>query len=753
LQAIRSYLVAAAVLSILAGAAAQAQERDPISFVGHGAFFDADGRQVAPTPGFVAAAQAFYRDQLFAALKKEKRTQFSAFQRQLASLVNAGGQAKLVIDQRALDWLAANVDQRALDARTRGKIGALRFVLEFQLPESGDPTSFHERKAFQLDPALRDKLNAAALKVGASGDIQVLSATINSGQAYVNECMANQVPLPPPIGVLDAAGTSGWKSLGFIPQASQFITGTPAELRVFTSPSGMCFALPRYSDGSLSTVMLDGVICLSKISSKVCFWDNQMGGSTFQFAAGTRIPIGVADAAVDPSLRYQAGGKEIENNPSAGICTDCHAGRNPYIIHPEVVLTTSSGVPTGTKMGDLNQSPLSLPTFAPVRYDPLVAASWPQNALSMSPALVPQVCSDCHTGGGSGGAFPHLSSELGGYCSAVLDNAIARTMPPGAAGSEASNPDVIAFRNWCSSSASSGPSNRGDPHLTTTASGKPITYDFQAAGEFVALRNSSNGFELQTRQTPVATASEVANGYTGLTSCVSVNTAVALRVGKRRVTFQPPPGQALTRERLQLRVDGDVTALPANGLALGAGNKIVATNAGGIDVTTGDGTRVVVSPSFWSSQGIWHLDVEVLSSPAQEGTMAPILAGNWLPLGPGGGSFGPQPASLTDRFTLLNRKFADAWRVKKTTTMFDYGPGSGTDAFTDRHWPPLPGNRCTGPLTAGRPVAKGVSSEVAQRLCRQIKDKTAFQSCVADVQATGETGFVKAYMQTLATRH
>jgi hypothetical protein len=42
---------------------------------------------------------------------------------------------------------------------------------------------------------------------------------------------------------------------------------------------------------------------------------------------------------------------------------------------------------------------------------------------------------------------------------------------------------------------------------------------------------------------------------------------------------------------------------------------------------------------------------------------------------------------------------------------------------------------------------------VAQRLCRQIKDKTAFQSCVADVQATGETGFVKAYMQTLATRH
>jgi hypothetical protein len=752
LHTIRSFLVAAVTGFLLAGAAAHAQERDPISFVGHGAFFDADGKQVAPTPAFVVRAQSFYRARLLATLPQHKRMQFSAFQQQLARITNGGEQTKLVIDQRALDWLAANVDKRVVDARTLGKISALRFVLEFQLPDNSDPTGFRERKEFQLDPATRDRLDAPALKIGASAGAQVFLATINSGQAYLNECMANQVPVPPSIGVLDPAGTSGWKSLGFIPQASQFITGTPAELRVFTSPSGMCFALPRYSNASLNTVMLDGVICLSKITSKVCFWDNQKGGSTFQFPAGTQIPIGVADAAVDPLLRYQAGGKEIENNPTAGVCTDCHGGRNPYIIHPEVGLTTASGVATGTTMGDLSQAPLNLPTFAPARYDPLVAASWPQNALSMSPALVPPVCRGCHSGGSIGGAFPHLSSELAGYCSAVLDNAIARTMPPGSPGSQASNPDVIAFRNWCTSSASSGPANRGDPHLTTTASGKPITYDFQAAGEFVALRNSSNSFEMQTRQTPVATASGVANGYSGLTSCVSVNTAVALRVGKRRVTFQPPPGQALTRERLQLRVDGDVTAPPSGGLVLGVGNKIVSTNTGGIDITTGDGTHVIVSPNFWSSQGLWYLNVEVLRSPAREGTMAPILPSNWLPLAPGGGSFGPQPVALADRFTLLNKKFADAWRVTKTTTMFDYAMGSGTDAFTDRNWPPPPGNPCAGPLTAGRPVAKGVSLDVAQRHCLQIKDKMAFQSCVADVHATGEAGFVKAYLQTLATR-
>ena len=753
MQMMRSFALTAIVALILGVAASHAQERDPIAFIGHGAFFDADGKEVAPTPDFVARAQAFYRTKLLATLPQDKKTQFLRFQQQLASAVSANGQAKLVVDQRALDWLAANVDKTVVDANTIGKIGALRYVLEFQLPDNPDPRNFRERNDFQLDPAIRSKLDQPAFKVSAGGGVHVLSATVNSGQAYINECIANQVPIPPSIGVLEPTGTSGWRSLGFIPQASQFITGTPAELRTFVSPEGMCFALPRYSNSTLTTVMLDGVICLSKITSKVCFWDNQMGGSTFQFPAGTTIPIGVANAAVDPSLRYQAGGKEIENNPTAGVCTNCHAGQNPYIIHPEVGLTSSTGVASGTTMGGLNRPPLNLPTFAPARYDPLVAASWPQNALSMSTALVPTVCSGCHRPGGPGGALPHLSSELSnGYCTAVLDNAIARTMPQGAAGSQAGNTDVINFRKWCTSPDSAGPANRGDPHLTTTAGGKPMTYDFQAAGEFTALRNSSTGFELQVRQTPVSTATAVANAYTGLTSCVSVNTAVAARVGKRRITFQPPPGQASTPERLQVRIDGDVAALPAEGIALGAGNKILRTSTGGIDITAADGTHIVVSPNFWQQQGLWYLNVEVMNSPAREGTMAPILPGNWLPLAPSGASFGPIPGAPADRYTLLNKKFADAWRVSKTTSMFDYGPVSDTDKFTDRNWPPPPGSRCVGPLTAGRPVAEGVTRDVAQRLCREIKDKEALQTCIADVEATGEKGFVKAYLQTLVAR-
>ena len=109
--------------------------------------------------------------------------------------------------------------------------------------------------------------------------------------------------------------------------------------------------------------------------------------------------------------------------------------------------------------------------------------------------------------------------------------------------------------------------NDGDPHLTTVSG---IQYDFQGAGEFVALRDG-NGLDIQTRQTPVATALPDANGYTGLKTCVSVNTAVAARVGTRRVTYQSNLSSNPASSGLQLRVDGILTPGPANGLNLGPG--------------------------------------------------------------------------------------------------------------------------------------------------------------------------------------
>ena len=732
----------------------EAQEDEPIAYVGHGGFFDQNGDQISPTIEWVAETQRWYRKRLLDRLEPNQKAELVAFERRLAEGLTPEGQAELVVQQRSLDWLAAHSPQTVALERLRTKLNALKHRLSWRLPRRDDREPLQGLVPFKLDSKIEAKLGLAEFKI-AGGTASLV--TTNSGQAYIDECTAADVPIPPSIGVLDPAGTAGWKSLGFIPTAEQFIVGTPAEVRIFKSSKGMCIALPRYSDGTKTIVDLDGVICLSRTTSKVCFWDNQMSGSGFSFAAGTQIPIGLANLAVDPMGRYQAGGAELEGG-SGGVCTDCHAGENPYIIHPLADLDPGAGT---LLMGDLADPPLNLPTFAPNRYVPLVPASWPQNNLSHAEAFVPGVCVGCHrkpVAGGIAGRFPHLSVDLNGtpgFCKTVLKQAIQKTMPPGSPpGSEAGNSDVIDFQNWCKELPSTSPSDNGDPHLITTDG---VHYDFQAAGEFTALRNSDTGFELQTRQTPVLTSfTPGANAYTGLASCVSLNTAAAVRVGRHRISYQPVPGVE-GAERMQLRIDGRAVILPRGGLKLGGGNRIAALG-GGIDIRLDDGTRVIITPNFWASEGYWYLNVEVLHTPAREGTMGNIFGTDWLPRAPSGTSFGPKPAGLAARHLVLNRAFADAWRVTKVTSLFDYAAGTSTANFTERSWPPPPGASCqtirSNPWPGGKPrkPVKPMNPEEAQRLCRRIQDPAAFENCVFDMTATGNPALVDAYLLTLKVR-
>lgn len=421
----------------------QAQEKEPIASIGHGAFFDQDGKQIEVTQEFVAKAQDWYRKKLLSSLKAGKKTEFAKIERRLNTSVKAVGQDRLVVRQHLLEWLVANSEDISRDHRTIGKLNALKSALRNKLPDRAGIKNFKYGEEFKINPEIEKKLKSPEF---APGKFQLRSATTNKGQAYIDECKAAGVPIPPPIGKLDPAGLTGWKSQGFIPGSQQFIVGTPAEVRTFksSSPVGMCIALPRYSNASKTTVTLDGVICLGQASSKVCFWDNQMNGVDFDFASGALIPIGVPDLSINPAGQYQAGGFELEGG-SGGVCTDCHAGQNPYIIHPRVDLGG------GLLMEQLNQPPQNLPTFSASRYDPLVPASWPQNQLSHSPALVPAVCAECHVAGGVAGAFPQLSTDLFDYCRNIniLAKAIANTMPPSAPGSMAGTPEVKAFQAQC----------------------------------------------------------------------------------------------------------------------------------------------------------------------------------------------------------------------------------------------------------------------------------------------------------------
>jgi hypothetical protein len=299
--------------------------------------------------------------------------------------------------------------------------------------------------------------------------------------------------------------------------------------------------------------------------------------------------------------------------------------------------------------------------------------------------------------------------------------------------------------------ATCGPTRiEGDPHITT-ADG--THYDFQGAGEFISLRDS-DGAEIQTRQTPIATTGLGTDAHDGLSTCVSLNSAVAARVGEHRVTYEPNVNGRPDPTGLQLRIDGVLAVPGPNGINLGDGGRVAQSSSGGnLEIDFPDGKTLFVTPQFWTTYGTWYLNADVTNAglvstdgggAALRGIAGPILSGSWLPALPSGASMGPMPAGLAQRYSDLYHKFADAWRVTKKDSLFDYAPGTSTDTFTDKSWP-LEKAPCVVPET--KPV-EPTSLEVAERACRRVMDPNRRADCIFDVRITGNPGFATTYLVT-----
>jgi hypothetical protein len=315
------------------------------------------------------------------------------------------------------------------------------------------------------------------------------------------------------------------------------------------------------------------------------------------------------------------------------------------------------------------------------------------------------------------------------------------------------------LKDWLDPLNSGVLTNDGDPHITT---GNGVHYNFQGAGEYVSLRNSS-GLEIQTREGPVATSfTPGGDPYDGLTTCVSLNTAVAARVAGHRVTYEPNLSGVPDPSGMQLRIDGVLTTLGPTPQNLGSGARILRTAApGGLEIDFPDHTVLLATPGWWPSQSKWYLDVDVVRPPSlggaggpvieiakasvppsEGGIMASIPAGNWLPSLPDGTPMGPMPASLHDRYVGLYQTFGDAWRVANATSLFDYAPGTSTDTFTLKTWPGESGS-CT--LPGVTPVPQPAPPAVAEHACRGITGRFSHADCVFDVTVTGNPGFGRTY--------
>lgn len=238
-------------------------------------------------------------------------------------------------------------------------------------------------------------------------------------------------------------------------------------------------------------------------------------------------------------------------------------------------------------------------------------------------------------------------------------------------------------------------------------------YDFQAVGEFIALKSESGSLEIQVRHQPYANS-----------KWVSVSTAVAMNVAGDQVAVysgQPVP----------LRVNHQPVVLKEPVLNLRKGGEIQRQGNG----------FVVIWPSKTQARVLFgsYLDYVVTVCPSEQGRMAGLLGDPNADPEKGlttqnGTAVQLAGLSRAEAYKQLHRTFGDSWRISQRESLFGYDKGQSTQTFTDLNFPYEfdPAMRLT---DAQRQDAKAV--------CRKagISDPAALADCILDVGITGDRAF------------
>ncbi len=367
-------------------------QNDPITAIGHGEIRDENGKQLQVNAQVIKKIQAFYLQKVQSMIANDQtRRQIPSSEIEAKkALIYREVTDEILANALFMDWLIEKSQPLSEKSRLVNVNNTLRweYVLKLQ-NQAQKPVD--NRWAYGLNFDLAQKLEK---NLG----LEILKFTNKNGEDYCRECLEAGVPIPQ-----NMFGPE-WQYIGDI--ENEFLSpGLKAEIWMYEkdAPKGVCIALPRFPVGS-DRAELFGVICLGTNTNKVCFFDNPRG----EFFKRNEVV---------PFKRFVGGTDLVINNQ--GECSDCHAGENPYIVHPDQ------------------------PAFASIInklkstgwYDPLVDASWAQNPgpTNMLAAVSSErQCNSCHVAG-SAGRFPQISAELSGYCNTVLQGATApgSTMPPG----------------------------------------------------------------------------------------------------------------------------------------------------------------------------------------------------------------------------------------------------------------------------------------------------------------------------------
>lgn len=225
----------------------------------------------------------------------------------------------------------------------------------------------------------------------------------------------------------------------------------------------------------------------------------------------------------------------------------------------------------------------------------------------------------------------------------------------------------------------------GDPHLVSFDG---ASYSFQTVGEFVLAKSSTSNFEIQARQK-------------ARSDDFSLNTAVAMNVGGDRVTIYAEDYPDNFRNT-PVRLNGSPIVVPLN-------STYYLPNGGTIR-SKGDDYQV-----NWPTGESVSVDIRASGSPFINLTVSvyPCLGNYSGLLGNANGrqnddfdtgsgrapaymafsSFGnsqmQQGSDIAEKeyLAFLARDFARQFRITPMTSLFDYGFGQSTYAFTDESFP------------------------------------------------------------------
>lgn len=412
-----------------------ALEKEPFAYSYHGVLVNTNMKEIELSPEYIEGALNFYIKAALRELNKDGYEQYQALIKHLKETKLSNLERIKVHTQIADSLLSKALTKRQNEEKDefsyrlhywQGKIAALKLntPTAFKVSATGEElqkwaNGISDQTRSIIKQLVTTKKLVAFKHLVISDYILIpIDWLFPDSTPYIRQCRDAGVPIPP------AFGDPQWKYIGEL--SNEFISaGSRAHAYTYTSnaPEGTCIALPRISGNNIGVL---GIICLGLETENACFWDKY------------NTPVSAIDDTI-PLSEFISG---TDFTGGAGNCSSCHAGENPFVIHPEANIAGNANItvdwhnPIFNPNWPRNPGPRTLNNDT--SYSTVV---WWNPATWGNSRETGAACTTCHK-------LPDVTHPVvknEGYCGSVLALAAQRTMPP-----------------WSASTAGWGSSNNSD---------------------------------------------------------------------------------------------------------------------------------------------------------------------------------------------------------------------------------------------------------------------------------------------------